>query len=171
MLKTHLLITCIFCSITSFVNAQFDLMEDASYLGDSCYELTSNTVWQLGAVYHDDKIDFSKTFELSFSINLGCTDGGADGIYCIFQNEGPLALGIDGGYLGFGGFGTSPIIPSLGIEFDTYYNYATVFNDPSEDHLGIMKDGSLDHLTSLAGPEAILPGRQMLKIVQTMKYL
>lgn len=148
----------ILCSIASFVNAQFVLLSDASSLGDSCYELTSDDSWELGAVYHNDKIDFSKTFELSFSINLGCNNSGADGIYCIFQNEDSLALGDDGGYMGFGGAGSYPLIPSVGIEFDTYYNYTTGFSDPTTDHLAIMKNGSVDHSTNLAGPVDILPG-------------
>ena len=42
---------------------------------------------------------------------------------------------------------------SLGVDVDTYHNTGVVTNDPLFDHIGIHRDGSVDHLTNLAGPD------------------
>ncbi|MFN3940085.1 MAG: gliding motility-associated C-terminal domain-containing protein, partial [Chitinophagales bacterium] len=47
-----------------------------------------------------------------------------------------------------GGIGYDGIEPSLDIEFDTWQN--TEYNDPSYDHVSIMRDGVLNHLAATA---------------------
>lgn len=68
----------------------------------------------------------------------GPRDPGADGIGFMLQNQGPEILGSVGGGMGMGG-----ILPSLGVEFDTYQNKVQS-GDPAQDHLAIVQDGKLN---------------------------
>jgi len=85
-------------------------------------------------------------------MNFGTNDAsGADGIAFIMQTVGNQAIGATGGGLGFAGFS-----PSLGIEFDTWSNASefAISGDPSSDHIAILQNGTIFHLTpdNLAGP-------------------
>lgn len=111
---------------------------DGKAVGGDCYELTPDLPWKLGSVWYSDKIDISKDFDLEFYLNFGNRDGGADGIVFVMQTVGNKALGKAGGGLGFEGFK-----PSLGIEFDDFYN-ADV-GDITADHIAVQRDGSVKH--------------------------
>jgi len=82
-------------------------------------------------------------------MNFGNDPGGADGMVFVMQTIGPTAIGNSGDGIGFEGF-----LPSLGIEFDTYWNQSN--GDILDDHIGIISDGSVSHLspTVIAGPVA-----------------
>lgn len=56
------------------------------------------------------------------------------------------------GYVGEG-IGFSGLVPSIGIEIDTWINYH--LKDPKEDHLAIMANGRVGHYDNLAGPTPI----------------
>ena len=87
-------------------------------------------------------------------MNFGTNDGsggsgntGADGMVFVLQTVGPTAIGEVGQGIGFQG-----LLPSLGVEFDTYRN--PDIDDLSQDHIGIISDGNVDHTatTAIAGP-------------------
>lgn len=72
------------------------------------------------------------------------TESGADGIVFVVQNQannvGSLGQGI--GYEG--------ITPSIGVEFDTWGNSGN--NDPSQSHVGINRNGSVNHAAAGQSP-------------------
>lgn len=119
-----------------------------------CYKLTSAQNWQNGSVWFSDKLDLSKTFDLEFYLNFGTNDGGADGIVFVIQTLGTSALGNNGGSIGFEGFS-----PALGVEFDDYENPS--INDPSHDHIALVKNGSVAHPTgsSIYSPVSALTNK------------
>ena len=151
-------------SCSSTVPKNFITNRDAIYQGNDCYRLTDALQGQVGSIWYDQKIDLNQSFDVVFDINLGCIDGnGADGIAFLLQ---PLStsIGTSGGGLGYAG-----VTPSIAVEFDTYQNCcsnstsntAQDGNDPTQDHMAIMRSGSVNHLSNnnLAGPVDILQGR------------
>ncbi|MEZ4930383.1 MAG: gliding motility-associated C-terminal domain-containing protein, partial [Chitinophagales bacterium] len=83
---------------------------------------------------------------LSFELFFGCDDAGADGLVFVLQQNN-TNIGVSGGGMGYGG-----IVPSLGVEFDTYENTAS--SDLADDHIAIQQNGNLNHATAdnLSGP-------------------
>lgn len=150
-------------SCTTSVPKKFITNSDAIYQGNDCYRLTDAIGGQVGSIWYDQLISLDQSFDVVFDINLGCIDGnGADGIAFMLQ---PLSttIGTSGGGLGYAG-----VKPSLVIEFDTYQNCcsqqssntAQDGNDPIQDHMAIMRDGTVNHLhtNNLAGPVDIING-------------
>ena len=134
------------------IHAQFFLNGDAVAISDTCFQLTQDVNNSSGSIWNPDKIDLSESFEVVMQIYLGCKDAsGADGIVFGFQPVS-TSLGSAGGGLGF-----ENIIPSLGIEFDTYQNINS--GDPVFDHLAIISNGSVNHnnATNLEGPVQASP--------------
>ena len=130
------------------VQAQgYNLNGDAVSLGNDCYRLTNNVLWQQGTVWYTDQLDLRQPFDIEFELYFGNDDAGADGIMFVLQTVGNTALGYNGGGMGFGGFN-----PALGVEFDTFRNQP--YGDPVDDHLAIQRNGNLDHNSNdnLAGP-------------------
>ncbi|HIN42265.1 MAG TPA: hypothetical protein EYM86_07440 [Flavobacteriales bacterium] len=129
--------------------AQYTLQGDAVASGGDCYILTDALGGQVGAVWYDELINLEESFDLQFKMNFGNDPGGADGMVFVMQTIGPTAIGNSGDGIGFEGF-----LPSLGIEFDTYWNQSN--GDILDDHIGIISDGSVSHLspTAIAGPVA-----------------
>jgi gliding motility-associated-like protein len=120
---------------------------DAITLSCNCYQLTPDINWRGGSVWNKNKIDLKNSFNYIFNVYLGTKDSdGADGIVFILQQVG-TSIGAQGQGLGFLG-----ISPSIGIPIDTYQNFD--YNDPSYDHIGILKNGDLVYGTpnTLAGP-------------------
>jgi gliding motility-associated-like protein len=149
------------CNVT--VPNQFVLNGNALYLGGDCYRLTPAQTGTVGSIWYNKKIDLKRDFVAEFTMNLGCIDAnGADGIAFVLQ---PIstAIGVAGGGLGYQG-----VQPSLVVEFDTWRNCcnnstsvnSTEANDPFQDHVAIMRNGTVNHLSSnnLAGPVDIIPG-------------
>ncbi|HIB68650.1 MAG TPA: hypothetical protein EYO33_27065 [Phycisphaerales bacterium] len=111
--------------------------------------LTTALANRAGSIFSDaqvDAADFSTKFSFRISepggsIFDGNTENGADGIVFVVQ---PIdsALGSLGQGIGYQGIATS-----LGIEFDTWHN--SVNNDPSQSHVGINIDGSVNHNSGL----------------------
>ncbi len=117
-------------------------------LGDDCYLLTEDISWQKGTIWSSQTISLQTSFSLEFFMNFGSKDlRGADGMVFAFQNQGNTLVGQTAQGIGFGGFS-----PALGIEFDTYQNLDE--NDPSYDHIAILRDGVVNHSkgSNLAGP-------------------
>lgn len=141
-----------FCCSTLPTAAQtqlpsFEVNGNAIQLDELCYQLTPAAQSQSGSIWCLDQIDLNNSFDLTISINLGCTDSnGADGMVFGLQ---PISTNV--GTLG-GGLGFEGITPSIGIELDTYQNGNN--SDPVFDHIAIISDGVLNHTaaTNLAGP-------------------
>ncbi len=125
---------------------------NAAFLGGDCYQITPDLNWQNGTVWNSNQIDLLEDFSMQFILNLGLSDGGADGVVFVLQRIGTSAIGVGGGGMGYSSFGTS-----LGIEFDTFQN--PEYNDPSYDHVAIEKNGDVDHISAnlIAGPVQMSP--------------
>jgi hypothetical protein len=146
------------CALTSISEAkaqqQYTLQGDAIATGSNCYQLTDALPGEMGAIWYEEAINLEQPFQLKFKLNFGTNNGtawsdnpGADGIMFVMQTDGTTGLENQGDDLGFSGFS-----PSLGIEFDTFWNEA--MGDIYADHIGIVTNGSVNHSleTSLAGP-------------------
>ncbi|WP_176956178.1 T9SS type A sorting domain-containing protein [Catalinimonas alkaloidigena] len=107
--------------------------------GRACYQMT-NGGNQRSAVWAADQVNASTSFVLEANLNFG-NDAQNEGIAFVFQQQSLSALGDNGRSMGYGennaGAGNS-ILPSLIIEFDIRDNG---FNDPAEDHVGVMLNG------------------------------
>lgn len=139
--------------VPGMVRAQFVLNGDATSLGDNCYQITEETTYSAGSIWYETLISLDEDFEINFSLNLGDMDvNGADGIYFVLQ---PVSTGLGGAG---GGMGYEGIVPSLGVEFDTYQNGD--YSDPAYDHVAIQYNGVLNHsgIYNLDGPVQILDG-------------
>lgn len=124
------------------------LQGDAQFIGEDCYRLTTTATAQNGAVWYADQIDLNEGFDLEFTMNFGTIDAnGADGICFVLQTVGNNALGQSGGGLGFLGFA-----PAFAVEFDTWQNGE--FGDPFFDHIGMISNGDVSHISAnaIAGP-------------------
>ena len=105
--------------------------------------LTSDIKNQKSSAWFNYMLDLSEDFEIDFIMNFGNRNAGdgADGI--VFSLQGDcLSCGGTGLSIGYGG-----ISPSIGIEFDTYYNASMTDYAPSGewDHIAMFKNGSNDH--------------------------
>lgn len=121
--------------------------------------LTSSSGNQAGSIFSNtlvDATDFSSRFQFRISDTGGAVfdnndENGADGIVFVVQ---PIdsSLGSAGQGIGYSGIGTS-----LGVEFDTWGNNAN--NDPSQSHVGINLNGSVNHNSGL--PTADITGPEL----------
>lgn len=137
----------LFTASLFYANAQYVTNGNASSLGGNCFQLTPSAPTQGGSVWFQNKISLASDLTISATINLGNRQGvftGADGIAFVLQ---PVCNGIGGIGGGIGYFG---IMPSLAVEFDTYENGDR--GDPAGDHVGLMKDGSVNHNGGTAAP-------------------
>jgi hypothetical protein len=77
---------------------------------------------------------------------------GADGLVFVVQTKANNVGGAGGGigYLG--------ISPSLGVEFDTFYNNESYAQDPSDNHIGINLDGSAHSVAAVSPPRSLKEG-------------
>lgn len=146
----------LFIFLFNYCNAQYNVIGNA-YLEngvDNSFVITPNQSSVKGALWYQNQIDLNDSFELVANINLGCdtiTTSGGDGIAFVIHDGGPnqATAPYGGGELGYGSLDTIICIsPSLAIQFDTYTDNATDYpsiNDPLFDHIGLMKNGSIEH--------------------------
>lgn len=114
--------------------------------GANCVQLTSASTAQNGCAWSGSQFDFTQDFDTEFTVNLGSSDAGADGVAFVIQNTADgssAACGTSGG-----GIGASGITPSLIIEFDTWANgdradSNVVGWEPACDHISVETDGVL----------------------------
>lgn len=143
-----ILVILIFFTTNLQGQTPFYLNGNAIATNDTCYQLTSNINWQVGSIWNGEKVNLNESFLVAVNLFLGCQDfDGADGIVFGLQ---PIStsIGTAGGDLGFG-----DVVPSLGVEFDTYQNVD--YEDPAFDHIAIVRNGILQHnnpIGNLAGP-------------------
>ncbi|MEM7375280.1 MAG: PA14 domain-containing protein [Bacteroidota bacterium] len=115
----------------------FELEGDAQNGTESqCFDLTSATNLQAGAMWFNHKLDLSQPFGMTFNITAGGADAGADGMSFLLQRSGDEkgAIGAGGG-----GLGASGITPSFGVEIDTYQGGGEL----ADDHIAIFSNGNL----------------------------
>lgn len=128
--------------------ADFRLDGDARQSGDNCITLTPDYQWASGSIWYKKAISLKSSFDMQLRVMLGCKDrDGADGMVFVFH---PYAerTGYRGEGMGFAGLN-----PAIGIEIDTWQNEH--LGDPWQDHVAILRDGSVDHGFNLAGPNRI----------------
>ena len=111
---------------------------------------------QAGTAMSTGRIDVRQNFTVAFDVNLGTSDGGADGAAIVFHNDprGANAVGAPGSGLAVGG-----IQNGLAIEFDTYNSSAADLagagmpgSDIASDHTGFLDTNSAFATTPVALP-------------------
>ncbi|MEM7371126.1 MAG: hypothetical protein AAF587_21100, partial [Bacteroidota bacterium] len=152
MIRYLLLLSVGLVLIPSFCMGQFNLVGSAqgNPLLPNCYILTPAQNGQAGAIWNTTPLDLTNPFDFFFEVNVGCNNGGADGMtFTLQSNNNTTTIGNNGGSLAYSG-----INPSVAVEFDTWQN-AT---DPFQDHVAIISNGSVNHAaaTNLAGPVSML---------------
>jgi Ca2+-binding RTX toxin-like protein len=124
---------------------------DAVNTAADVYTVTPNAELQHGSVMSDVRVDLGETFDLTFQINVGADDNGADGMGFVLHNDplGHNALGGLGGAMGMVG-----ITNGIGIEFDTF-DSADDPNDIANDHTAFdnLAGGSLTAVQDLGNIE------------------
>jgi len=100
--------------------------------------LTQNINGPAGVIWLNKSISSPFTVEFKYKAGGGT---GADGLVFMFYKKKDYTPD-GGGRLGFTDSGNS--VPGYGIEFDNYYN--PEFNDPSANHIALIKDHVNNHL-------------------------
>ncbi|MBT7686953.1 MAG: T9SS type B sorting domain-containing protein [Flavobacteriales bacterium] len=143
---SSIFLTLISCLTVQLGVAQFTIGGSASNLGGGCFRLTSAVNSQAGYVYKTAGLNLNEAFDYRFSVYLGTSNAGADGIMFVLRGAlGTPYIGTGGGGLGFNGTGFST--NALGVEVDTWYNGN--YGDIAADHIGI-ETATPNH--NLAGP-------------------
>lgn len=148
MAKGLLAILFVFVTVTGFTQNYTILGNSSAVGGCNCFELTPDAGDQAGAIFQNNTIDLTNSFDYTFNVFLGCNGAnGADGI-CFVLTTNPNGLGNPGEGLGYAG-SNQPF--SLAVEFDTWQNGAPA-NDPAYDHIGIHSGGQYNHNVAPAVP-------------------
>jgi hypothetical protein len=126
----------------------FTLRGDTYLTDQDCFRLTEERYYASGSIWYKRPMNLAEPFAIELSIMLGCEDElGADGMVFVFTPQ-TNRLGYVGEGIGFAG-----LVPSVGIEIDTYRNNHLL--DPPEDHLAIMLNGRIGHQNNLVGPAPV----------------
>ncbi len=126
----------------------FTMSGDTYLTEEECFRLTDEEDYSSGSIWYKIPIDLTQAFSIRLSIMAGCQDAiGADGMVFAFTPK-TNRVGFRGEGIGFSG-----LVPSVGIEIDTWLNEH--LNDPVEDHLSIMINGRVGHWNDVAGPVKI----------------
>ena len=131
------------------MRAQWNDVGTANLSGGSCVQLTNPWLSnQTGAAWHDCQIHLGADFDLEFTVNLGNSNAGADGMCFVLHQAGNMGalVGDSGGDIGYGDGPFGPT--SIAVEIDTYLNDTN--NDPSYDHIAINGGGNVNHNLSPA---------------------
>jgi hypothetical protein len=105
------------------------LLNGSAKLVNKRLRLTDGNETEAGSGYYFRPIRITN-FSTSFEFQL--TQAAADGFTFVMQNQGPTAVGMTGGLLGYGG-----ITPSAAVKFDLYNN-----NGEGIDSTGFYTDGA-----------------------------
>lgn len=126
----------------------FRFVGDAFRTGEDCIRLTEAIDWSSGSIWHRTPINLEASFSMDLELMFGCEDAaGADGLVFVFLPNAQQ-LGYAGEGMGFAG-----LVPSLGIEVDTWENEH--LGDPAEDHVALLVNGTVNHAYNLVGPVKI----------------
>lgn len=134
----------------STITSEYSLLGSAT-APSGCAALTADQANNIGCAWDvNSTLDFNSAFSYDFTVNLGSSDGGADGICFVMQND-PLALCACGG--SGGGMGATGITNSVIIELDTYLNYedrddgisgVQCSGGPNPDHIDLWLNGNVN---------------------------
>ena len=146
--------TTLIVNPTPTLNGSFILNGSATQPIPNTYDLTQAIGGQSGSAWNSVTLNLTQPFSFDVDLFFGNNNSGADGIAFLLQQVS-TSVGSSGGGIGYQG-----ITPSLGVEFDTWYNSGWNQNDPSYDHIAIQKNGDLDHngINNLFGPIGFPPG-------------
>jgi len=109
--------------------------------------LTAEEVEQIGIVYYDDQLDFSKDFQIECYLNFGKKDAnGGNGIALVFQELGAFYL-VDSSFISFGYTDYINSTNVAAIEFDTYNNYLDLGSDAAIEPDIINNSWDVDHIS------------------------
>ncbi len=115
----------------SSVSTIFKFNGSTSQISSNELRLTPDAGSQNGNAWSYGKVDFAKSFTISYSAYFGTKDAaGADGIATVFHNS-PLGVNATGG--GGSGIGAQGIANGIVLEIDTFNNGTSV-GDISNDH-------------------------------------
>lgn len=113
----------------SSVSTIFKFNGSTSQISSNELRLTPDAGNQSGNAWSYGKVDFAKSFTISYSAYFGTKDAaGADGIATVFHNSGVNATGGGGS-----GIGAQGIANGIVLEIDTYNN-GTGVGDIANDH-------------------------------------
>jgi gliding motility-associated-like protein len=136
-----ILIVLAFSAMNS--SAQYTTTGSASTMaGCNDFEITPNSINQVGSVFGNTQIDLTTNFSLLWKVKFGCDNFGGEGMAFVFQ-PGPWSVGA-GSY----GLGYQGLTNTLAIEFDTRDNQGSgqIANwDIAGDHVSVMQNGVIDH--------------------------
>ncbi|MCI5190434.1 MAG: hypothetical protein D3905_11735, partial [Candidatus Electrothrix sp. AS4_5] len=121
--------------------------------GEKIIRITPDAAWQTGMALREGALNLDGSFEKTFNIYMGDNDNGADGMVFVMLPELPPAgTSLNGGEgLGFSSACNNK--PCLGVEIDTYRNSS----DPSEDHIALIRNGSVRHNSTENQPLPVVP--------------
>ncbi|MGM9428227.1 DUF4347 domain-containing protein [Hydrogenophaga sp. MI9] len=124
----------------SVLASHLTISGSATSVSSDTIRLTPNAGSQSGAAQSTFEVALNTDFSLSFSVYLGTSDAGADGVTFIMHNDpaGAQALGFMGG-----GLGAQGIVDGVVIEFDTYYNGAP---DLVNDHTAMWDSDNMSDI-------------------------
>lgn len=126
----------------------FTVSGDTYRTGGNCFQLTRDANWSGGSIWHRTPIDLASPFSMELRLMFGCKDAaGADGMVFVFTPT-QSGLGRQGEGMGFAG-----LVPSLGIEFDTWENEH--LGDPPVDHVALLANGQVSHFDNLMEPVSL----------------
>ncbi len=131
-------------------NANYALNGNATSASPyNCTTLTTASNNQLGCAWDvNSLLNFTSNFSYDFTINLGSSNAGADGMSFTIQNDprGLCACGAAGGSMGAG-----TISNSLIVEIDTYINFEDRDDFTGADYIGCNGVLDLDHIDIWTG--------------------
>lgn len=109
--------------------------------GDKIIHITPDESWQTGMALREGALNLDGSFEKTFTIYMGDSDYGADGMIFIMLPELPPegTRLSKGGDLGFNSACNGK--PCFGVEIDTYSNSS----DPSQDHIALIRNSQVNH--------------------------
>ncbi len=148
MRKNNLILPLFFLISTGICQAQniqnLKTEHKAVQQNKACYTLTNDNIWEVGAVWSENKVAINQDFSYNFKANFGTKADplGADGMAFVFALNNSIIDKTGGQYLG-----VRNLAPSLHLELDVFQNINAPddFNDPTVNHLAFFKNGDGKH--------------------------
>ena len=89
--KCFIALLFVFFSTKGYAQLNAVTIEDAQSIGNNCYIITEDVIWQIGGVWYNNPIDFDEDFTINYKNNFGNKDGnGADGMALVFKGTNIL---------------------------------------------------------------------------------
>lgn len=121
---------CVERGLNAEISDIFKLDGSAVQINNEEIRITAATNYQSGQAWTYGKVNFARSFVLTYDAYLGTDDNGADGLATVFQNSPD---GVDAAGGAGQGIGAQGIANGIVLEIDTYDN-GPVLGDISNDH-------------------------------------